>query len=71
MGKTKKKDKPLDKNKEIEKIAHSLMGFKERSTSQKILAQKKQKMPYHMYMGMRNKALKKHDKEQEEEKQLR
>ena len=55
MGKTKNKDKPLDKNKEIEKIAHSLMGFKERTTSKKILGQNKQKMPYNMYMGMREK----------------
>ena len=71
MGKTfNKKAKVLTKSQEIEKIAHSLMGFKDRQTSQKILSQQKQKMPYNMYMGMRNKAVQKLNKETDEERKM-
>ncbi|CAI2383879.1 unnamed protein product [Moneuplotes crassus] len=71
MGKNRKKaTKQLDKNAEIEKIAHSLMGFKERTKSKNILGKNKQKMPYHMYCGMKDKAMKKMNKEDEEQRKL-
>ena len=71
MPKKRKTEQPMDKNREIEKIAHSLMGFKERTKSKNIMSQKKQKMPYHMYTGMKNKALKKMQREDDEERNLR